>query len=122
MTYYAKRSGVVLLLLALLAAALILVHNNYASILPRIVHLYGWALFLLMLVLSLYNARKKLPFLPIGTSEGWLQFHIYAGLFAVLIFAFHIRFRWPTGWFDSILFALYALVTFSEIAERGCEM
>ena len=116
MTYYAKRSGVVLFLLALLAVALILAHNNYAPILPRIVYIYGWLLFGLMLILSLYNARKKLPFLPLGTSEGWLQFHIYAGLFAVLIFAFHIRFRWPTGWFDSILFALYALVTLSGIA------
>jgi hypothetical protein len=116
MTYYAKRSGVVLFLLALLAVALLLAHNNYASILPRIVYIYGWLLFLLIVILSLYNARKKIPFLPVGTSEGWLQFHIYAGLFTVLLFAFHIRFRWPTGWFDSILFALYALVTLSGVA------
>ena len=116
MTYYAKRSGVVLLLLALLAAALVLTHTVYASQLPRIVYIYGWFLFLLIVILSLYNARKKLPFIPLGTSEGWLQFHIYAGLFTIVLFAFHVRFRLPTGWFDSILFTLYWLVTLSGIA------
>jgi hypothetical protein len=116
MTYYAKRSGVVFLLLALLVAALLLTHTVYAPVLPRIVYIYGWFLFLLIVVLSLYNARKKLPFLPVGTSEGWLQFHIYAGLFTVLLFAFHVRFRLPTGWFDTILFLLYFFVTLSGIA------
>ncbi len=116
MTYYAKRSRVVFLLLALLTAALVLTHTIYAPVLPRIVYIYGWILFLLILVLSLYNARKKLPFLPIGTSEGWMQFHIYAGLFTVLLFAFHVRFRLPTGGFDTILFVLYIFVTLSGIA------
>src|SRR4051794_34515716 len=116
MTSYAKRSGVVFLLLALLAAALFLTHSVYGPVLPRIVYIYGWLLFLLILILSLYNARKKLAFLPLGTSEGWMQFHIYAGLFTVLLFAFHIQFRLPTGWFDTILFLLYSFVTVSGIA------
>lgn len=103
------------LLLALLTAALFLAHKIYAPVLPRLVHIYGWFLFLLIVILSLYNARKKLPFLPLGTSEGWLQFHIYAGLFTVVLFAFHVRFKLPTGWFDTILFLLYALVTLSGI-------
>lgn len=112
---HAKRRGFVLILLALLAVALAFAHNIFAPVLPRLIYVYGWLLFLLIVILSLYNARKKLPFLPLGTSEGWLQFHIYAGLLTVLLFVFHIRFRLPTGWFDSILFALYALVTFSGI-------
>lgn len=115
MIAYGKRRGFVLLLLALLAVAMGFAHNTLAPALPRLIFIYGWLLFLLIVVLSLYNARKKLPFLPLGTSEGWLQFHIYAGLLTVILFAFHVSFRLPTGWFDSILFALYALVTLSGI-------
>lgn len=115
MTSSAKRRGFFLTLLALLAVALFYAHAIYAPVLPRIIFIYGWLLFFLIVILSLYNARKKLPFLPLGTAEGWLQFHIYAGLFTIILFAFHIRFRLPNGWFDGILFALYALVTLSGI-------
>lgn len=115
MTSSAKRRGFYLVLLALLAVTLFYAHEIYAPVLPRMIFIYGWALFLLIVIFSLYNARKKIPFLPLGTAEGWLQFHIYAGLFTILLFAFHIRFRLPSGWFDSILFALYALVTLSGI-------
>lgn len=119
MSPYSKRSSIALLLLALLTGALFIAHLIYAPVLPRIIHLYGWVLFALIVILSLYNARKKLPFLPLGTSEGWMQFHIYAGLLTVVLFAFHVRLRLPTGWFDSILFALYLLVTLSGIIGLG---
>lgn len=115
MISYAKRRGFVLTLLALLAAAILLAHSIYAPVLPRLIYIYGWALFFLMIVLALYNGRKKLPFLPLGSSEGWLQFHIYAGLLTILLFGLHIRFKAPTGWFETILFVLYALVTVSGI-------
>ncbi len=111
----AKRRSFLFTLLALFVVALFYAHKIYTPVLPRLIYIYGWLLFLLIVVLSLYNARKKLPFLPLGTSEGWLQFHIYAGFFTILLFALHIRFRLPTGWFDSILFALYSLVTLSGI-------
>src|SRR4051812_33238941 len=115
MTSSAKRRGFFLIVLALFSLALFYVHKTYTPVLPRMIFVYGWLLFLLIVILSLYNARKKLPFLPLGTAEGWLQFHIYAGLFTVVLFAFHVRFRLPSGWFDSILFALYSLVTLSGI-------
>ena len=115
MTSYAKRRGVVLTLFALLTGAGFLAHSFYAPVLSRLVYIYGWLLFLLIVILSLYNGRKKLPFLPLGTSEGWLQFHIYAGLLTILLFGLHIRFRMPTGTFEIILAALYLLVTASGI-------
>lgn len=115
MISYAKRRGLVITLLVLLAAAVFLAHSIYAPTLPRLVYIYGWALFFLIVLLSLYNGRKKLPFLPLGSSEGWLQFHIYAGLLTILLFALHIRFKVPTGWFEIILAVLYLLVTVSGI-------
>lgn len=82
---------------------------------PRLTFVSGWALLLLMLLLTAYNGRKKLPFLPAATSEGWLQVHIYAGLLAALIFGMHLRFRLPTGVFEGLLALLFVLVTLSGI-------
>jgi hypothetical protein len=115
MTSSTKRRCFFSILLALLIVAIFYAHTIYAPILPRIIFIYGWLLFFLIVILSLYNARKKLPFLPLGTAENWLQFHIYAGLLTIVLFAFHIRFRFPNGWFDGILFSLYWLVTLSGI-------
>jgi hypothetical protein len=75
----------------------------------------GWLLFAFMLILTVYSARKKLSFLPLGSSEAWLQFHIYLGLLTVVLFAVHMAFRPPTGWFDGILASLYIGVTLSGL-------
>jgi hypothetical protein len=83
--------------------------------LGRMAYLTGWVLLAAMFVLAAYNGRKKLPFLPLGTSEGWLQFHIYAGFFTVLLFLIHIRFQFPRGWFEGVLAWLYTLVTLSGV-------
>jgi len=68
-----------------------------------------------MILLAIYDARKRLSFLPLGSSESWLQVHIYAGFFTILLFLVHLRFRLPTGGFEWALAWLYALVTGSGI-------
>src|SRR6185369_16287428 len=73
-------------------------------------YLTGWALFLVILALTFFNARKKLPFLPLMSSESWLQFHIYAGLLTGVLFLVHVSYRVPTGWFEGTLAILYLLV------------
>ena len=83
--------------------------------LPANTFLTGWLLFALMLVLTFFNARKKLPFLPAGSAESWLQFHIYIGFFTATLFLVHVTYHWPRGWFNAILAALYALVMLSCI-------
>ena len=50
-----------------------------------------------ILFLALYNVRKKLPFLPLGSSTAWLQWHLYVGIGSVGVFALHAGLRWPTG-------------------------
>jgi hypothetical protein len=77
--------------------------------------LSGWGLFALMLVLAGYNVRKKLPFLPMGTSENWLQFHIYGGWLSVVLFAIHLGFKLPNGWFELTLGTLYLVVAVSGV-------
>jgi len=85
--------------------------NAKFNALPNYAHLTGWALLAGMFVLTIYNVRKKLPFLPLGKSETWLQTHIYLGFFTTLLFLIHLNFRAPHGWFEIVLAWLFVLVS-----------
>ena len=68
-----------------------------------------------MLFLALYNVRKKLPFLPLGSSELWLQLHIWVGYFSLILFGIHLEFRPPNGWFEIALALVFAIVILSGV-------
>lgn len=68
--------------------------------------LYGFVLFL-----ALFNLRKKLPTLPLGSASAWLQLHIYVGLLAGAVFGMHLAWRVPNGWFECLL-AMSFMMTF----------
>jgi hypothetical protein len=104
-------SGLILFLIT--SALAVWVHAKYAGAMPRLAYLSGWVLFAVMLALTFYNARKKISFLPLLSSETWLQFHIYAGLFTAVLFLVHISYKMPTGWFQGTLAWLYILVMLS---------
>jgi hypothetical protein len=73
----------------------------------------GWYLLGLIVVLALYNVRKKLALFPVGTSAGWLQFHLYAGVMTSVVFALHVGLRIPDGVFERML-AVFYLGTFTS--------
>lgn len=75
----------------------------------------GLLLLLLIFGLTFFNARKKLPFLPLVRASTWLQIHIYAGWFCVLIFLLHIHFRFPSGAMELTLAAIFCVVIVSGI-------
>ncbi len=75
----------------------------------------GWVLLTLIATLMLLNARKKLPFLPIGSAATWLQVHIYVGLFSVVAFGIHVEFRVPNGILESVLAMLFGGVVVSGV-------
>lgn len=112
---FAKRRLQWIAALAVATVAAAIGYVRWAEELQRFTYLTGWLLFALLLVLTAYNGRKKLPFLPLGSSEAWLEFHIYAGFFTAVLFLGHVRFRWPTGWFETVLFGLYVVVALSGI-------
>ena len=99
-------------LLALIAAsvAALWLHRKFGA-LPNYAYLTGWALLAGMFALMIYNVRKKLPFLPLGKSETWLQIHIYLGFYTTLLFLIHLNFRTPHGWFEITLAWLFVLVS-----------
>ena len=105
-------SGLFALLLAT-AAALWL--NAKFNALPNYAFFTGWILLAGMFVLTIYNVRKKLPFLPLGKSETWLQIHIYLGFFTTLLFLIHLNFRLPHGGFEITLAWLFVLVSGSGV-------
>jgi|JI10StandDraft_1071094.scaffolds.fasta_scaffold149949_2 hypothetical protein len=82
----------------------------------RPVGLYtGWLLLGLLLGLALFNARKKLPFLPLLSASTWLQLHIYVGWLACAVFALHAGLRPPGGRLEFVLWLVFLLVAGSGI-------
>jgi len=104
------------LLLVVASVLAVLAHGRWSHALPNYSYFTGWVLLAAMVLLAVYNARKRMPFLPLGNSETWAQIHIYAGFFAVILFLIHLNFRLPTGWFEGTLAWLYVLVTGSGMA------
>jgi hypothetical protein len=116
MTSFSRQRWVGLTFLLVGSGIVLWAYQRFSATIPRFAYLSGWVLFALMLILTAYNARKKLPFLPLGRSETWLQFHLWAGLLTVTLFLTHLDFKRPTGWFEGCLALLYLLVTLSGIA------
>ena len=75
----------------------------------------GAALLGLTIFLALFNLRKKLPFLPLLKASTWMQFHIYLGLFSILLFLLHVDFRVRSGNIEITLATLFSLVAISGI-------
>src|SRR3954467_6410613 len=75
----------------------------------------GYLLIAAVLFLALYNLRKKLPFLPLGSSATWLQLHLYVGLASVGVFLLHVGLHMPNGVLEIALYTVYALTVLSGI-------
>ncbi|NOY00095.1 MAG: hypothetical protein GXP30_10235 [Verrucomicrobia bacterium] len=75
----------------------------------------GTSLLGITVFLALFNLRKKLPFLPLLKASTWMQFHIYIGLFSVLVFLLHIGFHVRSGTLEITLAILFALVAISGV-------
>jgi hypothetical protein len=69
----------------------------------------------LMIALTVFNARKKIPFLPLLSARAWLQFHIWAGVVSAGVFFWHTGGRWPSNWFNGLFTMLYFAVMISGV-------
>ena len=109
------RRGAYLMGLLTSSVAALWTYSRYRETHPHLVYFTGWVLLSLMLYLTAYNARKKLPFLPLFSSRTWLQVHLYLGLFTGLVFLLHLRWGAPHGWFEITLTLLFLGVTLSGL-------
>ncbi len=73
----------------------------------------GWVLFAGMVLLAIFNLRKKLNILPLLRMAVWLQIHVYTGFICLLLFLLHTDFALPNGPFEIILWILYVTMTAS---------
>lgn len=123
MTSFARQRWIGSGFLVIFAAFAMWLYSRYRGQMPRLSYLTGWLLFGLIVVLTLFNLRKRVPFFPLLSSESWLQFHIYVSLLTVVLFAIHTSYRLPAGGFELALACLYALVMlsgfFGLIVSRG---
>jgi hypothetical protein len=115
MTYFARRrirnGGATMIVVALVwlwvrAMDRSLASSSFAT---------GYVMLATVLFLAAYNVRKKLPFLPLGSSTAWLQWHIYVALASVGIFALHAGLNWPTGVLETALAACSVCTTLSGL-------
>ena len=67
----------------------------------------GWLLVGAFVILAAFNARKKLPFLPLAKAASWLQLHIWLGLLTIAVFAMHAGLGWPKGAVETVLWLLF---------------
>lgn len=96
-------------------AGLLAAYFIYAPSYPRNAYLSGWLLFALMLILTFYNLRKRVPFLRLGSSNFWLRLHICIGIFSGALYFVHVGWSWPMGMFEQLLGACYAAVFLSGL-------
>ena len=100
-----------LALAGVLAAAGLWAAATYS--LHEAAYVTGWLLLALLVALTLFNVRKKLPFLPLLSARAWLQAHVYVGLVTVAVFALHVDLRVPNGVLEVTLAVLFLVVVVS---------
>ncbi len=91
-------------------AGLLAWHTAYNVSLFQPAFLTGWLLLSVILFLALYNTRKKLSMVPVGTAASWLQWHIYLGFLSVLLFAMHVDWNIPNGLLERLLALFFVAV------------
>ncbi|HEY2574146.1 MAG TPA: hypothetical protein VGH65_08755 [Verrucomicrobiaceae bacterium] len=113
MRYFTQRRLRNILSLAAAAFGCVALWRLLAMALRPVAVYSGLALLATVVFLAFFNTRKKLPFLPLVKASTWLQIHIYAGWFSVLLFLVHLDFKLPTGSLELILAALFVVVAAS---------
>jgi len=102
--------------LTLLAAAVIIALVAWGEPTARdAAYTSGWVLMGLMVFLTIYNLRKKMPYPPLFSSAAWLQLHVYIGWLTIPVYLLHTAVRLPTGPMDITLAALFVLLIASGI-------
>ena len=75
----------------------------------------GYASLCLMILLALFNTRKKLSMIPFIQARVWLMMHIIFGVTMLLLYWLHTGNAWPTGVYEQIIAALFYLVCITGI-------
>jgi hypothetical protein len=114
MGLFGRRLFAITLTVALIGIS-ILSYAVLAVMLHDTQFLSGWALFTLIMLLTLFNLRKKLPFFPLASAAIWLHGHVYGSMLALAIFLIHNGLRLPGGGLETLLTVLFYSVFISGL-------
>lgn len=104
-----------LILIAICSILFLVLHHARQGLIHDAM-ISGYLLLGAIVFLTLFNLRKRLPFLPsIGSASMWMQLHIYVGLSTFLIFGCHIAWQIPDGWLEGLVALLYLVVAGSGV-------
>ena len=70
----------------------------------------GWVLLAAVVFLALLNVRKKLSMVPVGRASDWVAAHVVLGVVVIVIYAFHARAIWPSGYELALALLFYAVI------------
>jgi hypothetical protein len=80
---------------------------------------YGTLSTILMAGVAMLGARRRAMKMAakrnIGKVKCWVQFHLYAGIIALVLMFMHIGFSWPSGLLDTCLWVTSVWVTVSGL-------
>lgn len=111
-----SRPGGVLLLAAVALFAVLWIAARHIWLgLGDPAYLTGYILLALMLLLALFNARKRLSMVPLGRASVWLTLHVVGGLLVLALFWLHTGTALPSGTYEIFLTLLVYLVAASGI-------
>lgn len=75
----------------------------------------GWTLLGIVLFLSAFGVRKKVPVIPLGTAATWLRVHAWVGILGIVVYGLHTGGRLPQGRLEGTLAALFLVVSASGV-------
>ena len=115
MTTFGQRRLRNLAITGMTAGLILAVELLYDMSLRDSAFLNGWMLFAAMVLLAIFNLRKKLNILPLMRVSAWLQLHVYTGVICLLLFLLHTEFSLPSGPFEIVIWVLYMTMTMSGL-------
>ena len=75
----------------------------------------GYSLFALIILLLLFNIRKRLSIIPIFSIKYWTLFHVIVGVACIAFYWLHTGSLWPQGLYEQLLAMTFYLVSVSGI-------
>ena len=94
--------------------ALVALHADHS--LRQSALITGYALLALMLALGLFNLKKRLVALPLGTARAWMSAHLVLGAVSLPLYLQHAGGFWPGGFYERALAACFYTAMLSGAA------
>ncbi len=78
-------------------------------------HITGYSLFVVILALVFFKARKRLLVLPLGTIRDWKLLHLVLGIVSLPLYFQHTGTLWPEGRYEQYIAFFFYLISFSGL-------